>query len=95
METRSITVEISTDNEATSAPYWVIINPHQNMKCGDEGVRSIASCVKGLFMSREEAQNFLDRTHYNFRKDARVYCMSGCYGKEWVSAHRQHDRDKI
>lgn len=73
MKTIKETLE-NADNEATAAPYWLILDPKQNMCCG---VHELASQISGPFFSRGDAQNFLDRTRYNFSKKARAYCHSG------------------
>lgn len=86
---REIKLSVSIDNEGTSYPYWIIIDPEQNFSKGDDGVHRVASMITGLFMSREEAQDFLDRTRYNFSKHARVYCHSGNYGQSWVKANNE------
>lgn len=65
-----------SDNEMTKAPYWLILDPRQNLDCN---IHRLASQITGPFFNREDAQEFLDRTRYNFSKRAKVYCNSGCY----------------
>ncbi len=62
------------DNEATRAPYWIIVDPHQMFTCD---VHYAASMITGIFFSRKDAEEFLQRTRYNFSKHAKVYCHSG------------------
>jgi hypothetical protein len=62
------------DNEATRCPYWLILDPKQNMRCN---IHEMAGGVTGPFFCREDAENFLERTRYNFSKRAKVYCLSG------------------
>lgn len=76
-----IELEVSEKNEATRSPWWLIIDPKQNFKTHDDGIYNIASMITGPFFSREEAQKFLDLTYYNFSKNAKVFCHSGCYGQ--------------
>lgn len=66
----------NADNEITSAPYWLIIDPRQSFSCD---VHDIASMITGPFFSRETAEGFLTNTRYNFGKRAKVYCHSGNY----------------
>ena len=70
-------------NEGTSSPYWLIIDPRQNFEVKSQGVHNVASMITGPFFSREDAQGFLDMTHYNFSKNAKVYCHSGCYSSKY------------
>lgn len=68
------------DNEGTRAPWWSIIDPKQNFEIDHN---RIASMITGPFFSREEAEEFLQRTRYNFSKHAKVFCHSGCYSKKY------------
>jgi len=86
---KKITLIVSTETECTAYPYWMIIDPQQNFYKDDDGVHAIANMITGPFFSREEAQDFLDRTHYNFGRGAKVYCCSGCYSDSWVKANKQ------
>ena len=70
----------ASDNEATRAPYWMIVDPKQNMQCD---VHWFASMITGPFFSREDAQNFLTATRYNFGPRAVVYCLSGHNSRLW------------
>jgi hypothetical protein len=72
-----ITIEVSEENECTRAPWWMIINPKQNMRTGSDGVHAIASMITGPFFSRGSAQSYLDSRRHNFGKGATVYCASG------------------
>lgn len=69
-----IQLEVSEDNEATSYPYWLILDPCQNMR---SDINHLAAQITGPFFSRKEAQDFLDATRYNFGQKAKVYCKSG------------------
>jgi len=72
-----IELEISEDCEATSAPYWLILDPKQNLRTDREASHAIASMITGPFFSRNAAQHVLDTQRYNFGKGAVVYCCSG------------------
>ena len=74
---------ISNKNEGTSYPYWAIVDPKQNFNTNSDGVHHIASMITGIWFSREAAEDFLQRTRYNFSKNAKVYCFSGCYSTDW------------
>jgi hypothetical protein len=73
---------IDSDCESTSAPYWLILDPKQNMSAD---IHLLASQITGPFFSRESAESFLKNTRYNFGKRAKVYCMSGCYSHQYYS----------
>lgn len=70
------------DNEWTSSPYWLILDPRQNMDCD---IHELASQITGPFFCREDAEDFLKRTRYNFGKRAKVYCHSGCYSEKYYN----------
>jgi hypothetical protein len=59
--------------EGTASPYWLIIDPRQNMRCS---IDEAASQITGPFFSRESATHFLDNTRYRFSNKAKVYCHS-------------------
>jgi len=68
-------------NEATNAPYWLILDPKQNMECN---IHALAGQITGPFFSRKDAQEFLEATRYNFGTRAVVYCHSGCYSRKYL-----------
>lgn len=78
-----IQIEISTKNEATAAPYWLILDPRQNMR---SGVHDLASQITGPFFSREAAEAHLQGRRYAFGKNAVVYCHSGYWSREYLEA---------
>lgn len=80
-----IEIEVSEENECTSAPWWLIIDPRQNFSKGDDGVTNIAFMITGPFFSREEAEGVLQRQRYNFGKGAKVWCHSGCHTVQYAS----------
>lgn len=81
----NITLTVSEDNECTESPWWVIVDPHQNMGCDPHYA---AEMVTGPFFSRKEAQDFLTATRYNFGPRAVVYCKSGYYSHQYKWACR-------
>lgn len=84
-----ITLDVSEKNEGTSYPWWLIIDPEQNLSKDERAIYNIAGMITGPFFSRDSAQNFLNATRYNFSKHAVVYCHSGGYSDEWVKAVKE------
>lgn len=68
------------NNEATSYPWWFIVDPQQNLRCD---ISAVAMNITGPFLSRETAEQFLKNTRYNFGKRAAVWCGSGTYSPEY------------
>jgi len=62
------------DNEGTRAPYWLILDPNQNMGCD---IYDLSSQITGVFFSRKDATEYLKARRYNFSERAAVFCMSG------------------
>jgi hypothetical protein len=87
-----IEIEISQENEGTSMPWWVIIDPRQNFETGNQGLHNIADMITGPFFSRHSAEKFLRQTRYNFGKTAAVYCLSGCYSYEYSNAIKDAEK---
>jgi hypothetical protein len=76
--------KISKDNEGTSYPFWIIIDPAQNFKVNSDGIYNIANMITGVWFSREKAEAFLNKTRYNFSEHAKVFCASGTDSDDWV-----------
>jgi hypothetical protein len=70
----------NVDNECTESPYWLILDPKQNMDCN---IHALASMITGPFFCREDAENHLIATKYNFSKRAKVYCNSGYHSAKY------------
>ena len=68
------------DNEATSAPYWLILDPSQNMRCN---IHEMARGISGPFFCRNDAERYLKATRYNFSSRANVYCCSGHHSNKY------------
>lgn len=87
MSTDSIKIEleVSTDNEGTDSPWWLILDPRQNMRADPH---QLAGMITGPFFSRSDAEGFLKATRYNFSKNAIVYCHSGFYSRKYKEAIR-------
>lgn len=85
MGTKTIQLEVSTDNEGTAAPYWLIIDPCQMMK-PDAG--SVSQMIDGPYFSRESAEAHLKARHYHYSPRAVVWCASGYWSKQYKDACR-------
>ena len=68
------------DNEGTAAPYWVILDPKQNMGCD---LYMLASQITGIFFCREDAENYLSAKKHHYSDRARVFCHSGHYSRKY------------
>lgn len=80
MDKKKIELNVSTKNEGTAYPWWAIIDPRQNMRCS---CHDAAGQITGPFFSREDAEEFLKSTRYNFSAKAVVYCLSGYCSKQY------------
>lgn len=79
-----IELEVSEENEGTSYPYWVILDPRQMMQ---PDVHMLASMITGPFMSRREAENELSYgTPSRYSRRAKVYCHTGYYSDQYRDA---------
>lgn len=70
---RSLVTLEDRDNEATRAPWWVIIDPRGRPSTAGE----IMSTIEGPFFSREDAEGYLTAARYNFGNRPEVWCLSG------------------
>lgn len=84
--TLKIEIEVSEDNEATSFPWWCIVDPRQNFNTNDDGVHAVAHMITGPFFSRDSAESHLKNRRYAFGKNPHVYCMSGYWSSEYKNA---------
>lgn len=80
-----IIIEVSEANEGTDSPWWAIIDPKQNM---GKDLGWAAGQVTGPFFSRQEAEDELKATHYNYGRRARVWCFSGYHSRQYKIAVR-------
>ena len=80
-----IEIEVSDINEATASPWWMILDPKQNMTCD---VYHLASQITGPFFSREEGELILKQRRHHYSDRARVFCASGCYTHQYDDACR-------
>lgn len=70
----------NTDVEGTESPYWLILDPKQNMSCD---IHNLASQITGPFFSRKDAEGHLTSRRYAFSKRAKVYCHSGYWSLKY------------
>lgn len=81
-----IELELSERNEATEAPWWVILDPWQMMLPSAE---QLADMVTGPFFSRESADRELLLNRHRYGNRAVVYCMTGRWSPEYKAAIRK------
>ena len=68
------------DNEGTASPYWMILDPRQNMNMD---VYMLASQISGPFFSREDAQTYMDNRRHHFSRRAKVFCHPGHFSHKY------------
>lgn len=78
-----IEIEVSEEHEGSANPWWAIVDPKQNMSMD---IYTAAGQITGPFFSREEAQDFLTSTRYNFSSRAKVFCFSGYNSPQYRKA---------
>ena len=71
----------NANNEGTRAPYWLILDPQQNMSCN---IHNLAGQITGPFFSRKDAVQHLERRRYAFSDRACVFCHSGHASKKYL-----------
>jgi len=71
----------NADNEATEAPYWLIIDPDQMMS---PKIDRVASMITGPFFSRADADDQLAHRRYDYSAKAGVWCFSGYYSDKYT-----------
>lgn len=70
----------NADNEATRCPYWLILDPSQNMICDPH---YMAHGITGPFFSREDAERYRSATKHHYSDKAVVYCLSGHHSRKY------------
>lgn len=93
-----ISLEVSEKNEGTDAPWWILVDPgmiHQMMEGvaehgevpSEDRIRdAIAFSIVGPFFSREAGQEYLKRRHYEYSKNAIIWCSSGYWSGQYKRA---------
>jgi hypothetical protein len=79
-----IELEVSDNNESTSYPWWLIIDPCQMMK--PDACTVAMRMITGPFFSREEATAELNSRRHAYSDKAVVWCSSGCYTQQYRTA---------
>lgn len=82
-------IELNVDtenNEGTDSPWWMIIDPQQNLRKDSDACHAIAGMITGPYFSRVEAENHLRARRYEFGPNTVVYCASGFWSKQYVQA---------
>ena len=77
----------AADNESTSAPYWLILDPSQNMRCD---IGKLAHQITGPFFCREDAERHLIARRYAYSGRAKVWCASGHHSAKYERFCRLH-----
>lgn len=80
-----IQLEVSDKNECTDSPYWLVLDPEQNMSCCPH---QMAGTIEGPFFSREEAEEYLKQRRYAYSDRAVVYCLSGYRSRQYREQYR-------
>jgi hypothetical protein len=91
VEAYQLTLDVSSANEGTDAPWWAILDPDQMMRAD---VHQLAGMITGPFFSRAEAEYELTCRHYSYGKHACVYCMSGYRTDVYRQAYHQAEKKK-
>jgi hypothetical protein len=73
-------IKDSDKNEGTSFPWWAIVVPRQIMR---KDPCAIASCIVGVWFSRESAEAHLNSRRHEYDDSAIVYCFSGYWSAEY------------
>jgi len=76
----------NANNEGTESPYWLILDPHQNMSCD---IHALAYMITGPFFCRDDAEKHLNNRRYAFGKKAQVYCCSGYHSEKYKNLCRE------
>jgi len=76
----------NVNNESTDSPYWLILDPKQNMRCD---IHELAGQITGPFFCRKDAELHLKIRRYAFSKMAKVYCLSGYWSEKYKKLWRK------
>lgn len=86
-----IEIEVSSENEGTAEPWWLIVDPRQMMR---PDCHTVAGMIDGPFFSREEAEAYLEGHRYNYSNRAVVYCHSACHTLQYKQKYRQAEKQE-
>lgn len=84
LEGKLATVAASEDNEITSHPYWMIIDPRQMMS---PDIGKVASMFVGPFFSRKAATDHMNASRYRYGKHVKVFCCTGRHSEEFAKLY--------
>lgn len=92
---KKVTINLSDNREGTNAPFWVIIDPHQMMRANAQEVA--LNMIRGVWFSRESAEEHFRECRYRYGERAQVWCLSGYASDEWCQAIKEAEgrRDLI
>ena len=89
-----IEIEVSDECEGTESPWWMIVDPSQNLRTDESGAAYVAEMITGPFFSRAEAQRELSARRYAYGKGAIVWCASRYRTEQYEDACRAEARRK-
>lgn len=68
-----VAVAAEPDNEITSWPFWLVIDPRQTFSAR---VGDVASMIKGIFFSRKDADAHIEAKRHRYGSRVGVFCCS-------------------
>ena len=87
------TIKITGDYEANQYPFWVIIDPEQNLNKNIDGVYNISSMITGLWFSRATAEEYLKNHRYNYSKNAVVFSFGAVMYCDYAEAIANSEKE--
>lgn len=83
-----VVLNVPREEEGCRYPYWLIIDPWQNMGCTVEGV---TDKLKGPFFCRGAAERYLSKHGYQFSERVKIVCLSGEDSLQYKNAFCEED----
>jgi rhodanese-related sulfurtransferase len=84
-----IVIDVSDVHEATSYPWWMIVDPG---KMWEGTVNGVADMVTGPYFSRAAAEEYLRSHRHEYSDRATVYCDTGHRSPEYVRAFKEAEQ---
>lgn len=82
---------MQADNEGSDSPWWMVVDPAQNMSMDPAGT---AMRIEGPFFSRQSAEEYLQARRYAYGTRAVVWCASGYWSHKWRTLMREIEKAK-
>lgn len=70
------------DSDCTAFPFWLILIPRE-FNGRKPTIHEIGSRIVGVWLSRPAAERHLEGRRYEYGDEARVYCCSGNWSRDW------------